>query len=125
MNNVFKQCKNCKEYWDSRDEFLGDSDINLIGYQVHFEELTSGIFLFNHSCGSTLGIPVKYFSDLTNGPVFTNNKNGTEECPGYCLYTHNLKSCPVQCECAYVREIMQIIQNISESKCYRHSSNEV
>jgi hypothetical protein len=38
-------------------------------------------------------------------------KTGTEECPGYCLHQDELQPCPARCECAYVREIIQIIRN--------------
>ncbi len=112
MEYSFKSCFNCVTYWSTREEFLQDENIKLVGYQVHFEELTSAIFLFNHSCGSTLGLPVSRLTDLYQGQIFSGRANGTEECPGYCLYRSNLKSCPVQCECSYVQEIIQIINGL-------------
>jgi hypothetical protein len=35
---------------------------------------------------------------------------GTDGCPDHCLSKTNLQSCPAECECNYVREIIQIIK---------------
>ena len=62
---IFKTCSCCKTPWYSRDEFLEDCDIDLVGYQVNFGDLVLGIFLFNHAtCESTIGIPAGLFKDL-------------------------------------------------------------
>ena len=42
----FKMCPFCKQGWASRDEFLSDPDIVLIGYQPHFKNMEEGLFLF-------------------------------------------------------------------------------
>jgi hypothetical protein len=108
---MFKQCGKCKKKWENREEFLDDKDLKLIGYQVHFEDLELGIILFNHACNSTLGIYAKEFTDLYDGPVFAERATGSEDCSGYCLDQSNLMPCAVKCECAYVREILKIINN--------------
>jgi hypothetical protein len=110
-NNHFKSCTACRSEWKNRNEFLSDPDISVIGYQVHFKELEHGLFLFNHRrCKSTLSIRVNAFTDLYQGPVYKDRKTEGESCPGYCLYQSELRSCPAECECAYVREILQIIR---------------
>ncbi|MFH1748525.1 MAG: hypothetical protein ABIG44_15940 [Planctomycetota bacterium] len=106
---VFKECPMCGVSWDSRDGFLADPGIELVGYQVHFEELTAGFCLFNHACESTLAVTVGDFRSLYDGPVFEDRKTGTDECPEYCLHKEELRPCPARCECAYVREILQLI----------------
>ncbi len=94
----------------SRDDFLSDPEIKLLGYQVDFDELKLGIILFNHEvCFDTLGVRVADFADLQSGPVFREKKNGSEDCPGYCLHECNLSPCPVQCECAWVRDVLQLL----------------
>jgi G:T-mismatch repair DNA endonuclease (very short patch repair protein) len=50
----FKGCSICNKVWKNRDGFLDDPDIVIVGYQVHFEDLTEGLFLFNHTCRGTL-----------------------------------------------------------------------
>lgn len=106
---AFKQCTNCSTRWSSRPRFLADPDIEIIGYQVHFKRLEAGLFLFNHSCKGTFSIRAKEFRDLYTGPVFTERATGGDDCPGYCLRKDELRSCPALCECAYVREILQIV----------------
>ena len=106
--HVFKTCPVCRKQWMSRDDFLSDPQIKLLGYQVDFDELTLGIILFNHEvCFDTLGVRVADFADLQSGPIFSEKKNGSEDCPGYCLHECNLNRCPAKCECAWVREVLQ------------------
>jgi hypothetical protein len=107
----FKICSRCGFVWPGRTSFLSDPSLHLIGYQVHFEELTAGLILFNHSCGTTLSIQAKEFQDLYSGPMFSERLNGTEECQESCLHEDDLRPCPAKCECAYVREVLQVILN--------------
>ncbi len=105
----FKTCAVCGFVWPTRKDFLTDTAVEIIGYQVNFDALTLGIFLFNHSCANTLAVPAGAFKDLYDGPIFAIRATGTEQCPGYCLRQNELRPCPAQCECAYVRQIIQII----------------
>ncbi len=109
---IFKECTCCKNPWYSRDDFLGDSKLDFIGYQVNFTDLELGYFLFNHlTCQSTIAVPAGLFKDLYEGPIFSERKTGSESCPGYCLDRDALSPCSAKCECAYIREIMQILRN--------------
>jgi hypothetical protein len=104
----FKICPMCGRSWRTREDFLSDLSVKLLGYQVNFEALTLGLFLFNHmTCQDTIGIEVGEFADLHAGPVYHERKTGSDECPGYCLHHCELKPCPAKCECAWVREVMQ------------------
>jgi len=107
---MFKLCKNCGRQWATRDDFLNDTDITLIGYQAHFEELTWGLFLFTPICKTPLSLNAGKFTDLYDGPVFSEWKTGKEECPGFCLEINSLDPCTAKCEGAYIRETMQIIR---------------
>ena len=107
---MFKRCPNCGFEWSSRDDFLSDPRLRVIGYQVNFQSLDAGIFLFNHKCNGTLAIPLEQFKDLYDGPIFTERATGSDDCPGFCLYEDRLEPCPARCECAYVREILQIVR---------------
>lgn len=112
----FKTCTICKVVWQTRDAFLDDPDIFIVGYQVHFNALTEGLFLFNHACKGTLSVKADEFTDLYNGPVFKERLTDTAECPGHCLHEHALNPCPAECECSFVREIIQIIKNWPKNK---------
>ena len=108
----FKKCSCCESPWFTRDEFLQDENIELIGYQVNFSHLELGYFLFNHlTCKSTIAIPAGLFKDLYAGPVYAQRLTGTEVCQGFCEDVEVLEPCENQCECVYVREIMQIVRD--------------
>jgi hypothetical protein len=107
----FKKCPNCGLIWDSRDSFLADGNLVIIGYQANYKELSTGLFYFNHSCEGTLAIQAYLFGDLYDGPIFSSRATNGDDCPGYCLYRGELQSCPAECECAYVRQIIQLIKN--------------
>ncbi len=106
----FKSCPACKHVWKTRKEFLEDSNVWIVGYQVHFKDLTEGLFLFNHSCKTTMATRASSFIDLYRGPMFADRLTGTDECPGHCLVEHELRQCPNKCDCAFVREMIQIIK---------------
>ena len=107
---LFKACPNCGKEWFLRSEFIYDPEIEIIGYQVHFKNLEKGFFLFNHSCKGTMSIQVHAFSDMYHGPIFESKLTGSDQCHGYCLHESDLKPCPEECECSYVREVIQIIK---------------
>jgi hypothetical protein len=107
---VFKKCPLCGFPWERRSSFLSDPGIEIIGYQACFKNLTAGSFLFNHSCAGTLAILVEEFQDLYDGPVYEERKTGTDKCPQYCLHNEELARCPARCECAFVREIIQLVR---------------
>ena len=108
---AFKKCPNCGYEWRDRKNLLSDPDAEIIGYQVNFLKLKAGYFMFNHSCKGTFSVQAGRFSNLYDGPIFTKRETGSDECPEYCLHRDELRPCPVHCECAYVREILQIIKN--------------
>jgi hypothetical protein len=111
MMNAFKTCPHCSKTWSNRDVFLADADLEVIGYQVDFEAIESGLFLFNHhDCRTTLAVPAGSFKDLHSGPFFSERKTGSESCPKYCLRQNELERCPVECECAWVREVLQVLR---------------
>jgi hypothetical protein len=106
----FKRCPNCSFVWQNRTDFMADDNVTIIGYQVLYKSLKEGFFLFNHSCNGTFAVNVDSFVDLYDGPVFEENLAGTEACSGHCLHKQSLSPCPAKCECAFVREIIQILK---------------
>ncbi len=107
----FKRCPCCGELWPSRADFLADPALEVVGYQADFRDLRLGLFLFNHDrCGTTLSAAAGEFADLYRGPVFAERKTGSDECPGYCLDRSILGGCSTECECAFVREVLQEVR---------------
>lgn len=109
---MFKECSGCGQHWLDRDEFLRDPMVSLIGYQVNFDNLNTGFFMFNHTkakCLTTLSLHAGLFRDLYHGEVYHERLTGLAKCPGYCLRVSKLLACPEKCECSFVREVMQIV----------------
>lgn len=115
MNPPFKRCPDCGRTWAGREALLADPQVRLCAYQANFEKPEAGQFLFNHSCGTTFSLPAKAFEDLYSGPLYTGCMKGEADCPGKCLHSEDLSPCPAKCECAHIREILQIILNWPKS----------
>lgn len=109
----FKACPTCGHIWQSRNDFIMDGDVNIVGYQSNISDIEKGMFLFNHNienCGSTIALHVKSFMDLYTGPTFPEPKAGTGECEKRCLEYSDIERCNADCRFAYIREIMQFLR---------------
>jgi hypothetical protein len=112
MASDFKSCSLCHKSWPSREEFLSDGDVTLVGYQPDFEDLDLGTLVFNHvtpECGTTMEIEIESFADLYGGPIYETPLNGTDECHGHCLRIENLERCEQRCKNAWAREVARIV----------------
>lgn len=110
---AFKVCPMCSTVWQTRDQFLHDESIAIVGYGADFEKLDWSLFYFNHNkegCFSTIVIEARHFLDLYKGKQYTQRRTGKEDCPGYCLDENQLDRCEAMCECAFNREIIKIIR---------------
>ena len=110
---IFKTCPMCLTEWKTRDDFLDDKSLELNGYKADFEKLEWGLFFFTHKkedCLSTMTIEAKDFLSLYSGKKYTERSTGEEDCPGYCLDENQLNRCDALCECAFNREVIQIIK---------------
>ncbi len=110
--NPFKICPKCAYTWKSRDDFLGDSSVCLVGFQGNFKENEPGHYLFNHilvgnHCDTTLAVEVEAFLSLYKGNMFTEIKFGSPTCEEHCGNVADLGQCPVECKNAVSRKIMQ------------------
>ncbi len=113
MNDeLFKTCSFCREVWVTQNSFLIDKSLKLNGYKADLEELEYGLFFFTHTkdgCHTTLSIEVRDLLNLYSGKTYSGEKTGSEDCPGYCTNIEELERCDAQCECSFVREIIQVI----------------
>ena len=109
----FKVCPHCHYEWTARNELLADPSAPVIGYQVNYDDPEKGLFLFNHDapqCGTTMAVAAGEFTDLHDGPRFKQRRDDTV-CPGQCLHKDDFNPCPVECECAYVRDVLNKVRN--------------
>jgi hypothetical protein len=110
MTGKFKTCNKCGYQWETRETFLSDKSLEAIGYQIFFEDLKTGMFLFNHSCDTTIAMEAEKFLDLYDGPFYTERKsNESRKCPGRCMNENIMNPCSNECRCAFVQELLQII----------------
>jgi len=111
---IFKICPMCSTVWETRDDFLRDKSLHINGYGADFEKLEWSLFYFTHSkegCLSTLAIEAGKFLDLCSEKKFIKRRTGQDDCPGYCLEKDQLDRCSAMCECAFNREVIQIIKD--------------
>ena len=116
---IFLTCSMCGKKWKTRDDFLDDVSLEINGYQVDFERLEWSLFLFTHmidECHSTIAVQADRFIDLYSGKKYKGRKTRTEDCPGYCMVKDELGRCDALCECAFNREVIQIIRERHQQK---------
>lgn len=107
----FKTCTFCGHVWPKREDFLTDPEVVTVGYQAYLPDPTLGLFLFNHmACETTLALQALDFSDLHSGPIYQQPLRGTKGCMGHCDHQQDLEPCPGECECAWVREVLQVVK---------------
>ena len=116
---MFKKCSSCKYSWQNRERFLADPTVEVVGYQPNFGDLKEGYFLFTHmtpACQTTVALQAGEFADLYKGPIFQERATGSEKCGRHCYHRSDLDPCPVKCECASVREVLQIVRSWKKQK---------
>ncbi len=108
---AYKTCSCCGRVWPSRDGLLADPEVDLVGYQAFFTNLELGLLLFDHrACGTTMAVPVQRFRDLAPGPVVSERLTGAPGCTELCMQARVLAPCPQRCECAWVRDLLQVVR---------------
>ncbi|MCG8619927.1 MAG: hypothetical protein MI802_27220 [Desulfobacterales bacterium] len=113
---MFKTCTKCNTVWKTRQDFLTDPGITVSGYQVFFQNLRDGLFLFNHHCGTTIAIEASKLLDLYKGPVYTRRISDGRNCPGKCTMNNIMDPCSKRCRCAFITEIIKEIKRIKKKR---------
>jgi hypothetical protein len=112
-NAPFKVCPTCSKGWNTPDDFLSDPELKLAGYQVNFADLEGGLFYFTHGaghCGTTLAVPAKTFTHLSSRSFLNHRGEKPEGCTELCVRKGSLDPCPTDCECLWVRDVMEAIR---------------
>ena len=118
-SETFKICPMCATEWKTLNDFVNDQSLEINGYRADFEKLEWGLFYFTHQkqeCFSTMVIEANEFLSLYSGKEYTERRTGQEDCPGYCLDKEQLNRCDALCECAFNREVIQIIKERQSSR---------
>ncbi|CUS99190.1 hypothetical protein JGI22_00420 [Candidatus Kryptobacter tengchongensis] len=63
---MFKKCPMCNSTWESKEDFLSDKSVKLVGYQKYMGLYGGGYLLFKHKtklCGTTVAVKAALFSN--------------------------------------------------------------
>ena len=107
---MFKECYKCRFQWPTREDFLKDSAVEILGYQVFFEDLKKGMLLFNHSCGTTTAVHISQFLDLLDTPSSLERHPDGRDCPGRCQTRNIMNPCSPDCRCAFISRLINRIK---------------
>lgn len=108
----FKSCTLCPATWADAEDFIRDRDLRVEGYLAAFSDPADGLILVTHcqqGCGTTLAIRAGALRHLYHGPQHTEHHAGQEDCRGLCLNREALQACDVDCDMAWVREIIRAL----------------
>ena len=111
--SIFRKC-DCGESWKTRNAFLRDKHVKIVGYQPDLISHKYNHFLFQHKakgCGRFFGVRASDFSDLRQEKCANELCMGQAKCPGYCLNTLDLRVCSVTCRNASDRVLASKIRN--------------
>ncbi len=112
-------CPTCRYEWKTRDQFITDPAITLIGFQADFDTFGENLYLFNHNsnknrCDTTFSVYVSKFLDMYTGPIYDDLKFGSEECSGRCAKVDDMQKCNAPCKNVVAREIMLTLISIHQ-----------
>lgn len=95
-------CPQCAREWSGLSGFLVNARIRLESYRACPDDFRRGRYVFAHSCGGTIEIPVSRFVRPRHRG---RNLAGSHACPGFCSYEKSLSPCSAVCEGACYRRI--------------------
>lgn len=113
LSGSYRKCE-CGYIWKTRDDFLRDKKLKIVGYQPDFINHKYNHFLFQHAakgCGQFFGVRASDFHDLREKECANELCFAKEECPGYCKNTVDLRVCSVNCRNASDRIVAAKIRS--------------
>ena len=114
--SVFKRCSTCDREWSTRDEFLHDPEVVLVGYQSTFTVTEPGLFLFNHSCDSTIAIDADAFADMYGEEIRQSCEAHLDNHPEYCCKGMTGEDEPKACICKFSRTIVDTLRTMMDAE---------
>ena len=110
--DTFKTCPTCAAQWEDRKQFLGDPCLKLLGYQSTFTMGQPGLFLFNHSCGSTIALEATTFEDIYDGDIYRHCEAHYSNHADYCCKADTGEKHVKTCVCQFATEMATTLQQI-------------
>ncbi len=95
-------CRSCNRSWNQPSEVLDDPDLDHFRYRANIDNFNDGVFLFRHSCGGQVELPV---ATLVRARTTIRSLAGSRACPGLCYYETAMPSCDALCEGSTYRKL--------------------
>jgi hypothetical protein len=101
-------CSVCGKSWRNLGALIGDPLVKLRRYRACLESFQEGVYLFGHSCGGVVEVPVSRFA---RSRLAGRSLIGSHACPGLCYYETSLRDCSAECEGSCYRRIAGKLEN--------------
>ena len=105
----FRTCGMCRKTWATREDFLEDPGIRLLGLQAVPELADANVLVFEHECGTSVSVLAHKLRDLL-APAEAHDATlpllyGTEACQKLCTNIASRSTCDRPCRNAYDRRL--------------------
>ncbi len=104
-STVVRTCPKCKATLTLQQALTGP-ELRPIGMAFHSGDPTNNAYYFNHTCGSTLVLPVKIFAPFLPERVSEKIRAGSARCEKHCLHVTDLQTCGQACYFAPYRRFL-------------------
>jgi len=99
----------CRKQWATRQEFLADPNLRLLGLQAVPHHADGNLLMFEHDCGTTVSVLAWRLRDLLppeqRGEEDLPSLYGSEQCSGFCNKLEELSACDLACSSARDRRL--------------------
>ncbi len=105
----FRACGMCHKQWATRQDFIADPKLRLLGLQAVPHHADGNLLVFEHDCGTTVSVLAWRLRDLLpaedRGEEGLPLLYGSEGCKGYCTRLEELSACDRSCSNARDRRL--------------------
>ena len=99
----------CRKQWATRQDFISDPELRLLGLQAVPNFPDANLLVFEHECGTSVSVLASRLRDLIPDPEPDDPSlpllQGTESCRGYCNRLEELEVCDQRCSNARDRRL--------------------
>jgi hypothetical protein len=105
----FRTCGMCRKPWATRQDFITDPSLRLLGLQAVPDYPDANLLVYEHDCGTSVSVLASRLRDLVAaeepGEAELPLLRGSEECGGFCNRLESLEACGRRCRNARDRRL--------------------
>jgi hypothetical protein len=105
----FRSCGMCRKQWPTRQDFISDPELRLLGLQAVPDFPDANLLVFEHECGTSVSVLASRLRDLVPDAEADDPSlpllQGTESCSGFCNRLESLEACDRRCRNARDRRL--------------------